>query len=370
MRKLRWAIQILVPLALAFLIFKSRDSLGNLWIYVQGGEVNGQMIQGLTIMSLLVLALQIPAQIFSYVAVAHFYHSYFNQFSQKASLKLRDLYRISLELNFINSVFPSGGVSGFSYLSLRLRPEGVTVATSTVAQGLRFCLTFVSYLPLLGLGLLIMALDSKTENLALLSGSGFFLGMVLLILVAWYLISDSRRIRKLVGFLPTAMRWAGKRLPVLKNQSLINVTKVNRVLNEIHGDYVSLKNKPTKLVGPFSYALAINFFEVLTACIAYLAFYPVFGEVINPGAVILAYLIANFAGLIAVLPGGIGVFEALMVGTLTFSGVDEGLALAGTLVYRVINLVVFVPIGYILYQMVSKQLGVIAPPAPTSSSDG
>ena len=119
-----------------------------------------------------------------------------------------------------------------------------------------------------------------------------------------------------------------------------------------------------KLLRPFYYALAINFFEVLTACIAYLAFYTVFGEFINPGAVALAYLTANFAGLIAILPGGIGVFEGLMIVILTASGTSEDLALAGTLAYRVINLVIFVPIGYILYQKVFKQLGGLTPAPP------
>ena len=366
MRKLRWAIQIIVPLALAFLVFKSWDSLGEFWIYIQGGEIDGQAVGGLTAMSLLILSLQIPAQLLSYVALAQFYQSYFVQFSRRANLRLREVYRIALELNFISSVLPSGGVSGFSYLSLRLRPKGVTVASSTIAQGLRFALTFLSFMPILALGLFVMALDSRTNNLVLLYGSGVFLMMVLITLVGWFLISDSRRIRKLVGFLPTAMRWVGRRLPILRQQKLVNVSKVNRVLNEIHADYVTLKNEPTKLLRLFNYALAINFFEVLTACIAYLAFYTVFGEFINPGAVALAYLTANFAGLIAILPGGIGVFEGLMIVILTASGTSEDLALAGTLAYRVINLVIFVPIGYILYQKVFKQLGGLAavPPPP------
>ena len=272
------------------------------------------------------------------------------------------MYLISLELNFINSVLPSGGVSGFSYLGLRLRPKGVTVASSTIAQGLRFCLTFVSFIPILMVGIVLMALDSRTNNLVLLYGSGVLSAMVLTVLIGWFLISDSRRIRKLVDFLPKAMRWTARRVPILKNQSFINVVKVNRVLNEIHTDYVTLKAKPKRLLAPFNYALTINLFELLTVYVAYLAFYPVFGELVNPGTVILAYMTANLAGLIAVLPGGIGVFEGLMVWTLTSSVVNpssdfSSLALAGALVYRVINLAIFVPIGYALYQMVAQDLG-------------
>ena len=362
MRKIRWAIQIIVPLALAFFVYKSWGSLSDVWSYVVGGEVNGEVVSGFTLISLLILSLQIPAQLFSYAAVAHFYHSYFNKFSRRAQIRLREMYPIALELNFINSVLPSGGVSGFSYLGLRLRPKGVTVASSTIAQGLRFCLTFVSFIPILAVGILMMALDSQTNNLVLLYGSGVLSAMVLTVLIGWFLISDSRRIRKLVNFLPKAMRWTAKRIPILKNQSFINVAKVNRVLNEIHTDYVTLKDRPSRLLAPFNYALAINLFELLTVYVAYLAFYPVFGELVNPGTVILAYMTANLAGLIAVLPGGIGVFEGLMVWTLTSSVVNptadyNNLALAGALVYRVINLAIFVPIGYALYQTVAQELG-------------
>ena len=370
MRKIRWAIQIIVPLALAFFIYSSWGDLGDVWNYIVGGEVGGRVVQGFTLVSLLILALQIPAQIFSYAGVAHFYHSYFNEFSGRVRVRLRDLYLISLELNFINSVLPSGGVSGLSYLGLRLRPKGVTMATSTIAQGLRFCLTFISFIPILALAILLMALDPHTNNLMLLYGSGVLSVMVLAVLIGWFLISDSRRIRKLVNSLPTVMRWLAQRIPVLKNQSFINIAKVNRVLNEVHADYMTLKEQPRRLLEPFNYALAINLFELLSVYVAYLAFYPVFGELVNPGTIVLAYMTANLAGLIAVLPGGIGVFEGLMVWTLTNSLVDAPqdfafLALAGAVVYRVINLAVFVPIGYVLYQAAAQDLGELKPDSTT-----
>lgn len=79
---------------------------------------------------------------------------------------------------------------------------------------------------------------------------------------------------------------------------------------------------------------------------------------INPGALIIAYAVANFAGLIAVLPGGVGVYEGLMTATLASAGVNKGLALSATVVFRILTMALFLPIGYFYYQKTLKQIGI------------
>jgi len=69
----------------------------------------------------------------------------------------------------------------------------------------------------------------------------------------------------------------------------------------------------------------------------------------NIGAVILAYAVANFAGLVSVLPGGIGIYEALMTAVLVASGVPAAVSLPVTVMYRVVNTAVQIPIGYYFY---------------------
>ena len=90
----------------------------------------------------------------------------------------------------------------------------------------------------------------------------------------------------------------------------------------------------------------MNFTEILTIFIVYLAF----GEIVNPGAIIISYAVANVAGLIAVLPGGVGIYEGLMTAVMASAGVERGLALSATVVYRVFNMGLFLPIGYFFYQ--------------------
>ena len=293
------------------------------------------------------LVLMVPVQLIGYGAVAHLYYSYLQSAAAIGRLKIREMYKIALELNFVNSVFPSGGVSGFSYLSLRLRPLDINFATSTLAQSLRFVLTFASFMPLLGIGLLILALDSRANNIAMLLGGLIFCLIVVGMIVFVYLIGSKQRINSFVSWLPKAINKTVQVLHYRSNKELISMRKVERVLGEIHAGYRRIYKNWPLLKKPFLYALANNFFELLTIYLVFLAF----GEAVNPGAVILAYAVANFAGLVAISPGGIGVYEFLMAATLISTGVivSDDVAIAATLTYRVINLLIFVPAGLFLY---------------------
>jgi uncharacterized membrane protein YbhN (UPF0104 family) len=63
----------------------------------------------------------------------------------------------------------------------------------------------------------------------------------------------------------------------------------------------------------------------------------------------LAYAVANFAGLVSVLPGGVGIYEGLMTLVLTATGVPSRLSLPVTVMYRVLNTIVQLPPGYYFY---------------------
>ena len=341
--KVKFWVNIITFLALALLIAVSWSTIV---------EAFGKLSD----LSLGLLLLQFPVQLLSYNAVAMMYYSYFKNTGHLGKLQIKDMYKISLELNFINSVFPSGGVSGFSYLSLRLRPYGVSVATSTLAQMIRFLLTFVSFLIVLGIGLVFLAAGNQANGLVILIGSSVFFMIVSGVLLAGFIISDEQRIKSFVAFLPKLINFVGRRLHSAK-ADLIDLKRVERGLEELHQRYVELRKDVGKLKAPFVYALATNVLELSTIYLVYVAF----GEPVNPGAVILAYAVANFAGLVAILPGGVGVYEGLMASVLTASGVERGLAISATLVYRVINLLIFVPIGFVLYQAALNKRQISAP---------
>lgn len=295
-----------------------------------------------------VIFMMIPMQLLNYFAVAKLYQSYFKANGQHLSTKL--MYKVALELNFVNHVFPSGGVAGFSYLGLRLRKHGIAVSRTTLAQVMRFVLTFISFLLILFYGMFLLSFGSGSSG----GGIALFIGLSIAFLtlfftiIAIFIVSSEKRIKTFTVFLPKILNSVVK---TFTKKETINIDKVEKLFGEFHKDYVFISKDWRQLKMPFVWAFVINLTEITTVYLAYIAL----GQLVNPGAVILAYAVASFAGLISVLPGGIGVYEALMTAVLATAGVPKALALSATLVYRIFTMIIFLPVGFVLYQLALRK---------------
>src|SRR5689334_15350457 len=109
--KRRWKLllNIATLIALAVLVFATRHQLL-------------ETVKNFSRVNLWILLLVLPIEYLNYHAQAKLYQQLFAMVGNKLSMKT--LLRASLELNFVNHVFPSGGVTGISYFGLRLRGEG------------------------------------------------------------------------------------------------------------------------------------------------------------------------------------------------------------------------------------------------------
>lgn len=331
-RQQRWktAITVLTLLALAGLAYAVRhqllDTVRNLW------EVN-----------LLVLVLVVPLSIFNHLAQAKLYKGLFEILGDR--FRLKSLVRFSYELNFINTVFPSGGVSGFSYISYRMKNEGVSTAKATLVQIMRFFLVFVTFQILLFVGLIALALGGQANDLIILVAGSLSTLLLISTLGFGYIIGSKSRIN---AFFTQITRGINRLIRIVrpKHPETINITKVKSVFTELHENYLHIKRNRSALKKPLFFALMANVTEIASIYTVYIAF----GELVNPGAVILAYAVANFAGLVSVLPGGVGIYEALMTGVLVAGGVPAALSLPVTVMYRVLSMLIQLPPGYFSYQ--------------------
>src|SRR5665213_1567528 len=90
------------------------------------------------------LLLIVPIELLNYHSQARLYQRLFAIVGNKLSYKF--LYKMSLELNFVNHVFPSGGVTGLSYFGLRLRErKDISGGKATLIQVMKIALTFLSF---------------------------------------------------------------------------------------------------------------------------------------------------------------------------------------------------------------------------------
>ena len=290
------------------------------------------------------LLLLIPIEMWNYDAQARLYKSLFQALGNTVSYK--GMYQIALELNFINSVFPSAGISGVSYFGVRLRSETdkITGGKASLVQMLKLMIVLVSFEVLLILGLIFLALGGHVNNLTILVASSVSTLLVIGTFAFIYILGSKNRINATFAYITKALNWIIHLFRPGKADA-IHIERVRRVVDELHNNYKLIHANYKLLKKPFLFATLANLSEVLAIYAVYIAF----GHWINIGAVILAYAVANFAGFISVLPGGIGVYEALMTAVLAISGVPASLSIPVVIMYRVLNTLIQVPPGYYFY---------------------
>lgn len=289
------------------------------------------------------ILLLIPIEALNYHAQAKSYQGMFAIVGNKLPYKF--LLRASIELNFVNHVFPSGGAAGISFFGLRLKGAEVTVAKATLMHVMKLALTFLSFEVVLVFGMLCLAFEGKVNNMTILVGTLISTILLVCTLMFAYVVGSQSRINHLFTAITRALN---RLIRIVRpgHPETINISKARSVFNDFHRNYQELRKDIPRLKAPFWYALLANVTEVAAVYAVFLAF----GRAVNPGAVILAYAVANFAGLVSVLPGGIGVYEFLMTAVLTTTGVPVGVSIPVIVMYRVVNTLIQVPLGYVLYQ--------------------
>ena len=330
-RNWKLILNIVTLVALAILVYAIRDQLA-------------ETISNLKRVNLWVLLIgMIALGVVGYHAQAKLFQSIFK--SLGSLVEYWSMIKVALELNFVNHVFPSGGVTGFSYFGFRMRHFDISVAKSTLANTMKLIMVFLSFEILIVVGMFLLAVNGQASNFVIFVGTS----IAMLVLVGTgafvYIIGSNARIDSFTTWLARVLNRTMELLRPSHHPETIDIRKTRETFREFHENYMELRSKIHELKAPFWWGFTINLSEVLVIYVVYIAF----GEWVNLGAIILAYAIANFAGLISVLPGGVGVYEGLMTAVLAAAGIPPAVSLPVTIMYRVINTAIQIPPGYYLY---------------------
>lgn len=327
--KWRVALTTVTFVALAVLIYGVRKDIGG--VIENLGKVNA-----------LALLLIFPIEFINYDVYARFYIRLFKILGEKVNY--RDMFKLNLELNFVNHILPSGGVSGISYFTVRMRAYNVSGPKSTLAQLIKLLLLYTSYQPILILGVFLLAIRGHVNDLVMVVASSLITLLVVGTFGFIYMIENRDRIRTFSTVVTKALN---KILSFFRRKpETISIEGAQKAFLELHDNYKLLKENWRELKIPFLYMTIANATEVAAVYVVYIAF----GRLVNVGAVILAYAVANFAGLISVLPAGIGIYEGLMTAVLAATGIPAGLSIPVTIMYRVVNMAIQLTPGYYFYQ--------------------
>lgn len=308
-----------------------------------------------------ILLLLIPVQLASYYATGGMIFSYLRAKGNIKDMGHWSMTRLALELNFVNHILPSGGAAGFSYLAWVLSRHKVSASRSTMAQIIRFTLTFISFVLLLGVAMIVLTFNHQIDRTIVAVGSGLIVVAVGATLLGIWLIKDLTRMRKFSAWLTQLSNRFINWITRGKKKDLVKGAVLLEFFDGLHDDYLAIRRERKILIIPFIWAIIANLLDVALIWISFWALgYPVDAAILFVG-----FGIASIAGAVSVTPGGAGVYEAVMVTFLAASGVPAEIAIAGTLLARVTLLSGTILFGYIFYQLTVLKYG--KQPTPTDS---
>lgn len=299
------------------------------------------------------LLLLIPVQFASYYATGGMIFSYLRAKGNLEDMSHWSMTRLALELNFVNHILPSGGAAGFSYLAWILKKHEVSVSRSTMAQIIRFVLTFASFILLLFVSMIVLTVERKIDVSIVAVGFTLVVAAVVATWVGIWLIKSNERLRRFSAWLTKKVNgivsWATRG----KKKSVVKEAVILEFFDGLHDDYLAIRRDRKILRTPFIWALIANVLDVALIWIAFWAL----GYPLDPALLFIAFGIASIAGAVSVTPGGAGVYEAVMVAFLAASGVTTEVAIAGTLLARVTLLAGTILFGYLFYQLTIIKYG-------------
>ncbi len=332
-------LNILTALIILVLLWTLRDELVRAWHLL--GTVD-----------LWILALIIPLQFLSYYAGGAAIFSYLKQRGQASDVKPWDMARMSLELNFVNHVLPTAGVSGVSYMTWRLSKLGVSSGRATLAQVVRLTMSFFAFVLLLMIAVVVVTLDTGVNRLTILATSGLVSTIIIGTMLLWFILDSERRMERVSRGISRLVNGFGRR--VLRRKSdFLSASAVKHFFDELQDDYRALKREPRLLIRPFLWGVVFNVTEVSLFFFTFLAL----GAIVNPAAILLAIGVASIVGVFMITPGGAGGYEAVMVLMLTSAGIMGATVIAGVLLARMILILLTISSGYVFYHLALRKYG-------------
>lgn len=342
MKKLsfRGWISIITFILIGVILFFSRKELHRAWGLL--GRVDWW-----------ILILLLPVILAGYLAAGEMIFSYLRQKGYIKEVHPLILMRVSLELNFVNHILPSGGVSGISYMNWRLGGFGVPAGKATMAQVVRYACGFVDMVALLLVAVLLVTIDGTVNRWIILMSSTLVSVMIFTVISLIYIFSSRSRMHRLAHMFVQACNKVVYRVTFGKVPRIIQAVHIIKPLDDMHDDYVALRRDKRVLIRPLLWGV---FFTMTEIAIFWIVFWAL-GSSVNPAPILIAYGLASLAGFIVVTPGGAGAYEAIMVFVLAIAGMPNGEAIAGIILTRAIVLSVTIVVGWILYQQAVIRYG-------------
>lgn len=296
-----------------------------------------QVIKGINLSLLLVV---FGLRYLYYWSNTKYFQSYLHNFNHDIPFKA--LFKDVITMNFANTVFPTGGVSGIAIMRGRLRKHKVSAHTTTIAQAFWMGFTGISYIILLLLSLLLLFLSQRIEQVSFRLILMVLLIMLVGLLVILALLLNRHIAEHLSYMLTRPINWVLKKF----KRNALGRSQMRELNVKFYMTLSEFRRNWNQLLRPFGWCFLTLVLDIASLYMVFIAL----GVYPNPGVIIAAFLIALMASLLSIFTSGIGIFEIGMVGIMVGLGLSFDLSFSAAIVYRIIALWMFLPIGLYFYK--------------------
>ncbi|MDR0397954.1 MAG: flippase-like domain-containing protein [Candidatus Nomurabacteria bacterium] len=325
-------LSVVTLLLVAVIVWAARDSLASSFDYLKH-------------LNVWVLLFLIPEQLYMYYAAGQMYFAYLRA---KGSTKVSTwkLTRVSLEINFMNHILPSGGVAGLGYLVWRLKEWRISAGQATFMHILRYAIAAVTTTVQMWVAMAVLAAVGTLPWPLFSIGALTCLGIEAAVVVAFVIVMNKKRIDWFSGVSARLsnrfVRWItrGKKRKILDEQ------KVDKYFTDLHSGWLVAKKKKKMLVYPYLWGMIYSFLEAGTYWLVAAAL----GHPEILPQIMLGQGIASIVGTLIATPGGVGGYEGAMIFVLVTAGVSVEVATITVIVTRVILLLGTIVSGWGFYQ--------------------
>lgn len=274
-------------------------------------------------------------QLFSYYLNALYYRSILRAF--KYEIGLMRLFEGAMSSNFVNYIFPTAGMGGAVFLSQVLKPE-VPRGQGFLTQIMRYVLSSIAVAMFIPVSILLLAATDHSDATVF---EGVIVAAFLILtvgIIIYKLVRNEKLVRRLLN-------WLSHKFHFLKSIGSKSFA------DDFYSGFHEIFGNVRTMFVPYVWSVTYIVVEVFTMYLAFLAL----GRVVNPGIVLMGYIVANISSVFGGAIISVGAFEVSLTGILVALGQPFAFALSVTLIYRVLNMIIGLPPGFIYYRKYIKK---------------
>lgn len=336
-------MNIAVFIMVAVLLFMNRDGIIESWDILSKPNP-----------TLLILLLLIPVQILSYFARGMIFWSYLKDRGKLKKQKITEAFRVALEINFLDTAFPSGGVSGIAYTVWRMGKIGVNKSLTLTTQLMRGVMTLIAYVSLFAISLVIMTIQGDGDTMMIIFTVLVILALIFGVFFLSFIFGNKKRVLGITNWCINIANGFVKKISFGKiNKDVIPKNKAVKFMTDMHKDYVMLTSDKKLLIKPLFWAFVHILSDIALFVTAFLAV----GVPFNPVALVVSYGAASGLANVVFTPGGFGAFEPTMAGMMASFGSPYAGAWSAVILSRVILVLGTIGSGYVVYLQAMKKYG-------------